>query len=272
MAARTKANLNTRRIANPHRESARPGDPPNLRPSRWQWAGWLVVGGLLAVSAGYGRIRLAEWLVARTEAQKLAIVAELTPREAAKHVLGLSPFDGSTPAILVAALVDQRPEVSRAAEEALARAVDRWSELRPDEAAPRVAALAEGLARIAPELDEDRRYAAHRLAQRLIVWPLASPEESAATIAACESVLRLPAPRVPDEGWRVASLPAAAEPSIADDPPAEILPPVVEPPIVPVEQPRPIPGISPERIPDASSERPVEPRQFLAPRATRIEG
>ena len=244
--------------------------PPGA--SRWQWAGWLVVGGLLAGGAGYGRIRLAEWLIARTEAQKLAIIVELPAAEAAQHVRGLSPFEGSTPAILVAALVDPRPEVSHAAEEALSRAVDRWSELRPDEAAPRVAALAEGLARIAPQLDEDRRYAAHRLALRLVVWPLASPDESAATIAACESILRLPAPRVPDEGWRVASLPAAAEPSLAEDPPAaEALPPVL-PPIVPREQPRPIPGVSPERIPDASSERPVEPRQFLAPRATRIEG
>lgn len=273
MADRTKANLNTGRSAQHRNAAPRPGSLPKPGPSRWQWAGWLVVGGLLALGAGFGRIRLHEWLIARTEAQRVAHVRELPAEEAANHIRRLSPLDESAPAILVAAIVDERPEVSRAAEEALSRAVDRWSELRPDEATPRIAALARGLAQIAPEMEENRRYPAHLLAKRLIVWPLTSPNESAATIAACESVLRLPAPVLPDKEWRVASLPVVAEPIIAEAPPAEDgLPPVARPPIVPREDQRPIPGVTPQRIPDASSERPVEPRQFLAPRATKIEG
>jgi hypothetical protein len=230
------------------------------------------VGGVVAVSAGLGRYWLAEWLVARTEAQQAALVGELSAAEAARYVRRLPPMDEATPVTLVVALADERPGVAQAAAESLSRAVTRWSELRPEEAAPRVAILARELAEVAPQLDGDRQYVASRLAERLIVWPIAAPGESAATIAACESVLRLRATLPWDDGLRVASLPRVEEASAAE-PPQEDLPPIVMAPIVtPPSPPRPIPGMPPERIPDASSERPVEPRQFLPPRAAKIEG
>jgi hypothetical protein len=241
--------------------------------SIWRWIGWVFVGGVVAVSAGGGRYWLAEWLVARTEAQRAALVGELSATEAARYVRRLPPMDEATPATLVVALADERPEVAQAAVESLSRAVTRWSELRPEEAAPRVAILARELAEVAPQLDGDRQYVASRLAERLIVWPIAGPGESAATITACESVLRLRATLPLDDGLRVASLPAMAEQNAPAEPAEEDLPPVVMAPILsPASPPRPIPGMPPERIPDASSERPVEPRQFLPPRAAKIEG
>ncbi len=282
MAASMKANSISRRAARrtgvPSSGVQGSGAPtrsvPRSGSSLWRWAGWIVVGGLVAVSAGMGRYWLAEWLVARTQAQRAELIGELSAAEAARYVRQLPPWDEATPATLVVALADERPEVAHAAAESLSRAVTRWSELRPEEAASRVAMLARELADVAPQLDGDRQYVASRLAERLIVWPIESPGESAATIAACETILRLRATLPLDDGLRVASLPSVEEPVVADQPPPqEDLPPLVMAPIVPSpKQPRPIPGMPPERIPDASSERPVEPRQFLAPRAMKIEG
>jgi hypothetical protein len=254
MATRMRANSTSRPVARPvarragsPRSGALPSGSSNSSASGssasvWRWVGWLVVGGLVAVSAGMGRYWLAEWLVARTEAQRAALVGELSAVEAARYVRQLPPMDEATPATLVVALADERPEVAHAAAESLSRAVTRWSELRPAEAAPRVAILARELAEAAPQLDDDRQYVASRLAERLIVWPIESPGESAATIAACESVLRLRATLPWDDGLRVASLPTATETVVADEPPPEEdLPPVVMAPIVPPpQQPRPI--------------------------------
>jgi hypothetical protein len=172
--------------------------------------------------------------------------------------------------------------VADAAVFAIDRLATDWSRLKRDESTPRIALLASELAAIAPKLPGERRRWAQALATRLVIWPLNDAAVSGQVVADCETVLRLPV----DEGTavdyvavRVAAAERTFEPDTvevaAPPPPAHELPGSLPAVILPESEPtipRVYGAVEPGRLPDASQERPVRPKQFLPPRAMKIDG
>jgi hypothetical protein len=178
---------------------------------------------------------------------------------------------------LVPLAVDRRDPVSTAARDAIEQLLADWRQRGACDTDSRIAGLAYELARAAPELADEHVGWAQTLAIRLLAWPVRDAEFSTRIVTDCELVLRLPLPE--PSAARVA---ATARPVIAD-----AMVEVIETP-VPVHLPAPLPAqssegigppmprvygpVQPDRLPDASLERPERPKQFLPPRALRIDG
>ena len=234
----------------------------------------LALLGMLAVAAGLGRAPLEAWTRGRLLALQQRQLAELPAAGAASLVQRLAADDDYAP-LIAGALNDGRSDVAAAAERALPRMVARWKRMSSSEASPRVAGLAAALAAGGENLPANRRPSAHILARQLLAWPIDNQKVDAGRlIADCETVLRLPLPLEPPRrlaGQDADSEPAAAAPfanaalaspsSVADtltNETVEHLPPIVSAQLAPA----PLIG--------ANQETPLEPRQFLAPRAARI--
>jgi hypothetical protein len=247
-----------------------------------RWLAWalavvVVVGCGLAV-----RGRLSEWTERQLRERQVQRIQALPEAQAAALVRQLFQLDQQAPAVLVPLVVDQRAGVSDAAAFAIDRLVTDWSRLNRDEATPRIVMLASELAAVAPKLPAERRRWAHALATRLVVWPLDDSVVSGQVVADCETVLRLPADdETADDrdAVRVAAAARTIEPDAvevaAPQPPAHELPgtlPAVASPESEPTIPRVYGTVEPGRLPDASQERPVRPKQFLPPRAMKIDG
>lgn len=241
----------------------------------------IVLAAVIVAGAGLAaRYGLGHWTRRQLVAMHGRRIAALDESAAARAARQLVILDDDAPHVLVPLLADPRPSVSAAAGQALEHLLANWSRLRTPAAAPRVALLARELAAIGPKLSPEQRCAAHNLAMQLIVWPL-DPETGSRgqVVADCELVLRLPL-AAGDEP-RIAAAPQR-EPSLPLDPPEHSPPPLAaelpaplpaanQPPFDP-DAPRVFGPVEPERLIDASEERPERPKQFLPPRALKIEG
>jgi len=246
---------------------------------------WLVWGLAVVVVVGCGlavRGRLSDWTERQLRERQVQRIQALPEAQAAALVRQLFQLDEQAPAVLVPLVVDQRAAVADAAVIAIDRLVTDWSRLKRDAATPRIVMLARELAAVAPTLPVERRRWAHALAERLVIWPLNDAVMSGQVVADCETVLRLP---VDDEtaGDHAVVRVAAAERTIESDavevaapPPLAHELPNMLPAVASPEQEPTIPRVygtvEPGRLPDASQERPVRPKQFLPPRAMKIDG
>ena len=243
-----------------------------VRWSLWGLAAVAVVGSGLFV-----RGRLGEWTQRQLRHQHVRRIQALPDQPAAALVRQLVHLDADAPVVLVPLVVDQRAAVADGAADALDRLVMDWSRLKREESTPRIAALTRELATVAPKLPAERRRWAQDLATRLVVWPLSDPLVSGQVIADCETVLRLPVPEETEVRLAAAErsleadvLEVNAPPPLAHDLPGT-LPPTSSPEQDPAI-PRVYGPVEPGRLIDASKERPVRPKQFLPPRAMKIEG
>jgi hypothetical protein len=200
----------------------------------------------------------------------------LSEPQAARRVRELALLDQDAPAALVPLVADERAAVADAAAATIDRLVADWNGLPAAEVAPRIAALAHELAAAAPQLPVERRAWAHALATRLLVWPLGATIDSGQIVADCETVLRLPIEEAGEIRLAAAERTIEAEPvEIASPPPlAPELPATL--PAAPSTEPDPViprvyGPVEPGRLIDASKERPIQPKQFLPPRAMKIE-
>ncbi|HZN34486.1 MAG TPA: hypothetical protein VFB80_11730 [Pirellulaceae bacterium] len=192
------------------------------RTTSW-WLG--VLAASVLVAAGAVRIWQARQSAALQVSQQRyqAQIAALPERQAARLV-SLLAEDDQRLEIVARAWADPRPQVARSGRLGVQSAANRWSQLTPEEAAPRVAALASLLARHAPQTSALDRDAARALAQRLLDWPVDSRQiDAARLIGDCDSVLRLDSP-APEE-LRLAAAPAPPAQEIAAP-----LPPAAPPP------------------------------------------
>jgi hypothetical protein len=241
----------------------------------------IVLAAVIVAGAGLGaRYGLSYWTRRQLVAQHGRRIATLDEPAAARAVRELVALDHDAPRVLVPLLTDQRPAVAAAAGQTLEQLFANWSRLRTPDAAPRVALLARELAAIGPKLSPHQRRAAHNLAMQLIVWPLDAETGSRGQVVAdCEVVLRLPLaagdePRIAAAPQREPSPPQESPdqspPPLATELPAP-LPAANQPPFDP-DAPRVFGPVEPERLIDASQERPERPKQFLPPRALKIEG
>ena len=238
----------------------------------WTLATVVVIGAALVV-----RDRLRDWTESQLSDRLVRRIAALSEDRAVAEVRELVALDADAPALLLPLLADKREPVAASAREAVDRLVDDWRRASGREAAPRVARLASELAAIAPRLPEKHVSWAQSLAERLLVWPASDPELSASIIGDCEIVLRLPMPEASEV--RVAAVERKIEPDlveVATPPPLTpelpgTLPAVSAPQSEPII-PRVYGPVEPGRLPDASQERPERPKQFLPPRAMRIDG
>jgi hypothetical protein len=240
----------------------------------------IVLAAAIVAGAGLAaRYGLSHWTRRQLVAMHGRRIAALDEPAAARAARELVTLDDDAPRVLVPLLADARPAVAAAAGQAIEHLLADWSRLRTPAAAPRVALLARELAAIGPTLAGQQRRAAHNLAMQLIVWPL-DPETGSRgqVVADCETVLRLPLtapdePRIAAAPERESAPPPALEsppPSLATELPAP-LPGPLQPPVDP-DAPRVFGPVEPERLIDASDERPERPKQFLPPRALKIEG
>jgi hypothetical protein len=247
----------------------------NVR-ARWLLAGTAV--GAIALAAWLGRAQVEGWTRSHLAAEHQRQLLRLSEDEAAALVTRLAAADNDEYLdLVVLAFLDKRSAVADAAQRGLAGRGDCWSRWPADKASPRVAALATLLARSADQVPLSRRAFVQRLAERLLSWPVDGRRVDAEQlIVDCEKLLRLPAP-TPEEGRiaraepsRETAVELMAGPEILPPPPATVPPASLEP-FSPgafqsdFEFPR-----RPAPLPDASRERPVPPRQFIAPRAKGI--
>jgi hypothetical protein len=246
-----------------------------------RWGRWLILG-LAAVAvalAGLAANRWSgEWTRRELRARFARQIRSLPEDQAAAKLRELQQLGTAEPALVIPHMADEREVVAAAARATLSTLVDQCRFLPAAEASSQVAALARELAMVAPQLPIQRRPWAHNVATRLVLWPL-DPQATdvGQVLADCEAVLALP--------------PAAdAEIRVATAPPADVRGLADVPPLAPISQhlPAPLPGaesspaepampriygpVEPERLIDASRERPAEPKQFLPPRAMKIEG
>jgi hypothetical protein len=237
----------------------------------------LAFGSLAAIVlwASLGKSKLEGWTHSRLAAQHQQQLAQLSEEGAARLIARLADADDEYLDLIVLSLADPRPAVAEAAEHALERRTERWSQWRSETAGPRVAALASLLADSGERIPPERRPAVQRLAERLLTWPVTGTQvDSPQLIADCEALLRLPLPVVAE--IRIAARATEAAPPQAEPGPALPIP----APLPLQEQPAPLPVVDrspgvpfplePEPLPDASREKPSEPRQFIAPKAIRI--
>ncbi len=247
--------------------------------SRWQnWALWTLATVVVIGAALVVRGRLHDWTERQLRERLVQQIASLPEDRAVARVRRLVGLDADAPALLVPLLSDKREALAASAREAIDLLVDDWRRTRGNEAAPRIARLASELASAAPRLPEKHVSWAQSLAERLLVWPTSDAESSARIIGDCEIVLRLPAPEAANE-VRVGAAERTIEPEIVE---------VAPPPMLSAELPAALPAatlpesepimprvygpVEPGRLPDASQERPERPKQFLPPRALKIDG
>jgi hypothetical protein len=239
----------------------------------------LVLAALagIVLAAWLGRAQLERWTRGQLAARQQRHLAQLPEAQAAELTARLASADDEYLDIVVLALADRRPLVAEAGEQALIERVELWSQWPASEAGPRVAALADLLARSHDRLPSEKRALAQRLAERLLTWPVdGRTVDSLGLIANCEQVLRLP-PAVPEEiriaereppAGEPAEMPAVAEPAPSASQPEPLA--GHEPPAAAVELPPVVAPLMPRELPDASRESPSEPRRFLPPRARRV--
>ena len=252
--------------------------------TRIQWRvllACLLATCLVIATALVVRGRLRDWTEHRLDQRLAWRIQSLPEDQAAALVRTLADVDGRAHSQLVPLLMDNRQQVALAAREA----VDQWlfecRSLPADDAATCISELASELAAVGPKLPRESVPWAQSLATRLLNWPLGDPLRSAEVTRDCEVVLRLVAPE-PDE-IRIAAIDATGE---RDFELPDMQPPPMSP--VPDELPGTIPPattseadpaiprvygpVEPGRLPGASEERPERPKQFLPPRAMRIDG
>jgi hypothetical protein len=244
---------------------------------RFRWP-FLLLSVLVIGAAWLGRWSLDSWTRQRLARQHVRTLVRLPESQAAEFVRRLTLDDGEWLDVVVGGLADSRAGVAEASEGALWDLVDRWAHLPAGESSPRVAALASLLAQEASVLPSDRRTTVRALAERLISWPVDGRlVDVSALVANCQAVLELPSADAFE--IQVASVPARVKspPDVAA-PPAEppLAKPVPEklPPAPRLTSPSPPPAhIAPQQpapLADANREAPVEPRQFIPPKAIRI--
>jgi hypothetical protein len=238
----------------------------------WTLATVVVIGAALVV-----RERLRDWTTSELSDRLVRRIAALSEERAVAEVRELAALDADAPVLLLPLLADQREPVAASAREAVDRLVDDWRRVGGAQAAPRVARLARELAAIAPRLPEKHVSWAQSLAERLLIWPTSDPELSASIIGDCEIVLRLPSPEASEV--RLAAAERTIEPDVVEvAPPPPLAPelpgtmPAASAPQSESIIPRVYGPVEPARLPDASQERPERPKQFLPPRAMRIDG
>ena len=245
------------------------------------WLVWVLAVVVVVGSGLVVRGWLSDWTQRQLRERQVRRIQALPEAQAAALVRQLFQLDQQAPAVLVPLLADQRSAVADAAAFAIDRLVADWTRLKRDESTPRIAMLASELAAVAPKLPGERRRWAQALATRLVIWPLNDAVVSGQVVADCETVLRLPR----DEGTDVDNITvrvAAAERTIGPDAVEVAAPPLAHelPGALPAATspeseptiPRVYGTVEPGRLPDASQERPVRPKQFLPPRAMKIDG
>jgi hypothetical protein len=236
-------------------------------------AGVVLAGGGLAA-----RGPLQQWTRGRLHQQHVQRIRSLSEEQAAAATVRLVVLDSDAPSVLAPLLVEKRQGVATAAASAIDRLIADWSRLPREASSPRVAALARDIASVAPQLAPEQRRWSHALATRLVVWPLTDElAASGQVVADCETVLRFPVPDEPDVRVAAASRGIKRhEAEFTESVPLPIdLPGAVPYAPEPVENPdwpRVYGPVEPGRLIDASKERPSEPKQFLPPRAMKIEG
>lgn len=243
-----------------------------VRWSLWGLAVVAVVGSGLIV-----RDRLGDWTQRQLRQQHVRRIQALPEVQAVTLVRQLVQLDLDAPAVLVPLVFEERAAVADSAADALDRLVADWSRLKREEATPRIAGLASELAAVAPKLPAERRRWAQALATRLLVWPTSDPVVSGQVVADCETVLRLPVPEESEVRLAAAErsleadvLEVHAPPPLAHDLPGTL--PAASSPEQDPAIPRVYGPVEPGRLIDASKERPERPKQFLPPRAMKIEG
>jgi len=241
-------------------------DKPRIR-----WLRMLALAAMVPLAGWLARPWLRTTTVEQLERQYQAQIVALSPYDAAQLVHQLAEEDSLWLNVLVAASSDARPKVATAAQVELREMIDRWATLLPEESSFRVSQLAEALAQNAASQPPGQRQFIHSLAHRLLDWPIEGQEIDAAKfIANCEAVLLLPVAE--DSDIRVAAaVVVSAPPPPAEPPPAlpaAVVP--VMPPPPPPQIPAPIVAQEPVPLPQANHETPVEPKQFLPPKAMRI--
>ncbi|HEX5103684.1 MAG TPA: hypothetical protein VFV87_07745, partial [Pirellulaceae bacterium] len=159
--------------------------------SRWLLVLAALVG--IVLTAYIARSRVEHWTRAQLAARHQRQLARLAVEDAVLLVARLAEADDEYLDIVVLALADSRPQVTDAARQALAGRVQLWSHWPVGDSSPRVAALADLLARSAEQIPAERRWFTQSLAAQLLVWPVdGRGVDTQQLIADCERVLRLP--------------------------------------------------------------------------------
>jgi hypothetical protein len=232
------------------------------------WLLVLIAAAGITAAAGLGRRTLVSWTRRRWLEQCQAQLAALPQQRAARLVPQLADADLDGLPLLIAACSDRRQAVADSAARSSQALAERWSQLPPAEAAPRVAALAGLLAQQAPQMAPAQQEVARSLAKRLIDWPIDSRQiDLPQFIADCEAVLRLPAS--PPEELRLAAIPPPQPPaaSATIESPAIVQPQVASPPALIAP---PIRKETGPALTDAQGQERAEPKRLAPPKALRI--
>lgn len=240
-----------------------------MLPSRIRWLRVLALAAIIPAGAWLMRSWLRSTTVDQMQRQYQSQITALSDRDAVQLIRRLAQEDAAWLDVLVVTSSDERPRVAAAAELELRELVDRWASLPPADNSWRVAKLAAVLARHAANHSADKRHLVHSLAHRLMDWPIDARQiDAAGLIANCETVLLLPVAE-PAEIRVAATTPRSALPP--PEPPAPVAPvlPSTAPPIA-VPTTAPIAAQEPMPLPQANHETPLEPKQFLPPKAMRI--
>src|SRR4051812_35922870 len=235
------------------------------------WLRMLSLAALVPLTGWLAWPALRTTTVERVAHQHQAQIAALSDRDAVQVIRRLAQEDALWLDVLVAASRDERPGVAAAAQLELREIVDRWAALPATENSTRASQLAAVLAGHAAEVPPRQRHFMHSLAHRLIDWPIDGQQIDAAKfIANCETVLLLPV--LEDPEIRLAATIVNSLPTAPAEPPTPAVAPVVQmaPPPPPPQIPAPIVAQEPMTLPQANHETPVEPKQFLPPKAMRI--
>jgi hypothetical protein len=241
-----------------------------MPPSRIRWLRMLALAAIIPAGAWLVRPWLRSTTIDQMQRQYQSQIVALSDRDAVQLIRRLAQEDAAWLDVLVATSSDERPTVAAAAEWELRELVDRWANLPPADSSSRIAKLAAVIARQAKDISAHKRLLIHSVAHRLIDWPIDGQQIDAARfIANCQTVLLLPVAEPPE--IRVAATMARVELPSPQPPPSPATPivPSAPPPMI-TPAPAPIIAQQPMPLPQANHETPIEPKQFLPPRAMRI--
>jgi hypothetical protein len=155
---------------------------------------WTLALAAALVAAVVGLRRPYAWFLAGHWRNRL----ETAPEEGVGVLLeGIARLGEPGIPVLVEALGAKRPSVADGARRVLAKEMGRWESLRAKDYSPKVAILAEALAKQVDDLNPAARAEAADLAARILrLWTLdEAVVDPAEVIASCEKVLRTANPQ-----------------------------------------------------------------------------
>jgi len=207
------------------------------------------------------------WLMPQTR-ERLAQqygdqIAAFSEEPAARLVARLAADGDQWLDVLLAATLDSRPLIARAAEHELSDRLLQWATLPAKESSPRAAMLGRALAQRAPAIPPEQRAFSRRLALQLVDWPIDGRViEAGAFIADCQAVLLLPVAEPVEV--RVASM-LRSDQDLQQVPEPDPM----QPQLV-LEAPAQVLSVDPIPAPAANAESTNEPSRFVPGKSQRI--